>query len=129
MSGIKTVAVLGAGTMGHSIAIAIMQRMIPVRLVDVSAPALDNAREKISNYLENRVKDDKLTLQESNKIFRGLNTFTQIDRGVAGADMVIEAVPENPDLKIEIFKRLDKLCPPGVILATNTSGIPINSVP
>ena len=128
MCGIKAVAVLGAGTMGHSIAIALLQRMIPVSLVDVSGPALDSARKTISNYLEKRFKDGKLTVQESTDIYQCLDTFKEIDRGVEGVNLVIEAVPEIPNLKMQLFERLDRICPPEVVLATNTSGIPITSI-
>ncbi|BAF58454.1 3-hydroxyacyl-CoA dehydrogenase [Pelotomaculum thermopropionicum SI] len=129
MNRVKTLAIIGAGTMGHSIAAAALQHGVSVRLIDVSAPALETARRKIQSYLASAAgKGGGKGGAVPGHLAGVLETCMEMAAGVTGADMVIEAVPEKLDLKKEIFAQLDKLCPPSVILATNTSGLPITAI-
>ena len=140
MAEIKRVAVIGAGTMGHSIAAISLRGGLGVNLIDTSESILRDAQDKIKKILRTQIRaEDTLGPgPEANlvpnpnakldKVMSGLHTFLSLPDGVAGADFVIEAVPENLDLKKEIFQRLDVLCPPEVTLASNTSGLPITSI-
>lgn len=121
MHEIKTVAIIGAGTMGSSISTVFLKCHICVNLIDISESMLENAKQKIKFYLESN-------LINSGEVYNCLKTFRDMENGVAGADFVIEAVPENLSLKQEVFKKLDNMCPATVILATNTSGLPITSI-
>ena len=124
MPDIQTVAVIGAGTMGRSIAYLILRKSLSVRLVDTDASALVNAGLLIQDDLSAEVSD---RIEAENPIAK-LKTFTGLSEGVASADLVFEAVPENMALKKEIFRAIDRLCPPAVILASNTSGLPITGI-
>lgn len=120
MHGIKTVAIIGGGTMGSSIASVFLKCHIRVNLTDISESVTETAKNKIKFYLESNLGDFEA--------YNYLNIFKDMAEGVAGADFVIEAIPENLSLKQDIFKKLDNMCPASVILATNTSGIPITSI-
>lgn len=121
MHEIKTVAILGGGTMGSSIANVFLKCHIRVNLIDISESMLETAKKKIKFYLESN-------LSNSEEAYNCLKTFRDLENGIAGADFVIEAVQEILSLKQEIFKKLDNMCPASVILATNTSGLPITSI-
>jgi len=124
MPEIKTVTVIGAGTMGRSIACLILKKSLSVRLVDVDPSALVNAGVFIRGDLAREFGDPVGT---KNALSR-LRTFSGLEEGVSAADLVLEAVPENLTLKREIFQTIDRLCPPPVILATNTSGLRITDI-
>ena len=109
----KNVAVIGAGTLGNGIAHVFAQFIHQVHLFDVSQTAL--AKEAI-------------TAQEKVATLQNLKTFTSIVEGVKGVELVVEAATENIDLKLKIFKELDEVTAPEVILATNTSSISITKI-
>lgn len=121
MHEIKTVAIIGGGTMGSSIANVFLNCHIRVNLIDVCESMLETAKQKIKFYLESN-------LSNSEETYNCLKTFRDMEKGMAGADLVLEAIPEDLSLKQEIFKKLDNMCPASVILATNTSGYPITSI-
>jgi 3-hydroxybutyryl-CoA dehydrogenase len=114
----KNVAVIGAGTMGNGIAHVFAQFNHQVHLIDVSQTALDKAIATI----------EAITLEEKAATLQNLKTFTSIAEGVKGVELVVEAATENIDLKLKIFKELDELTAPEVILATNTSSISITKI-
>jgi 3-hydroxyacyl-CoA dehydrogenase len=117
--GMETLAVIGSGTMGSSIANVFLKHHIGVNLIDVSESHMEAAVQKIRFYLES-VSD----IEDLNY----LSTFMDIKQGLNGVDFVIEAISENLLLKQELFKQLDDICPPSVILASNTSSIPITQL-
>ena len=124
---IKTVGVIGAGTMGNGIAQVFAQAGISVRLVDVAQPMLDRARGTIEKSLGKFVEKGKMTAADRDATAARLSTSTSID-SLADADYVVEAIVENIDAKRALFKSLDALTRPDVILASNTSSISITAL-
>jgi 3-hydroxybutyryl-CoA dehydrogenase len=121
---IKTVGVVGAGTMGNGIAQAFAQAGYHVRLVDVAQAMLDRARTSIDKSLGKFVEKGKLTAGDRDAALARLTTYSGIEP-LADADYVIEAIVENAEAKRDLFSRLDALTRPDVILASNTSSISI----
>ena len=124
----KNVAVIGAGTMGNGIAHVFAQFNHQVHLIDVSQTALDKAIATIGKNLDRQVAKEAITMAEKEATLNNLKTFTSIAEGVKGVELVVEAATENIDLKLKIFKELDELTAPEVILATNTSSISITKI-
>ena len=124
----KHVAVIGAGTMGNGIAHVFAQFGHQVNLIDISQPALDKAIATISKNLDRQVGKGTLTEAEKEATLANLSTHTEMKSGVEGVSLVVEAATENVDLKLKIFKELDALTDPSVILATNTSSISITQI-
>lgn len=124
----KNVAVIGAGTMGNGIAHVFAQFNHQVHLIDVSQTALDKAIATIEKNLDRQVAKEAITSQEKAATLQNLKTFTSIVEGVKGVELVVEAATENIDLKLKIFKELDEVTAPEVILATNTSSISITKI-
>jgi len=120
---VKNVCVVGAGNMGHQIALQCALSGYKTVSTDVIPAVLEKAEKFVDNYLPGRVQKGKLT-EEAAKAARANISFTG-DLSVAAkdADVVIEAVLERIDLKRKIFADLDKIAPPGAILATNSSFI------
>jgi 3-hydroxybutyryl-CoA dehydrogenase len=124
----KNVAVIGAGTMGNGIAHVFAQFNHTVHLIDVSQAALDKALVTIGKNLDRQVAKEAITEAEKAATLNNLKTFTSISEGVKGVELVVEAATENIDLKLKIFKELDEVTAPEVILATNTSSISITKI-
>lgn len=122
------IAVIGAGTMGNGIAHTFAQFGHPVSLIDVSQEALDRALATIERNLDRMVKKEKISEADKAATLNNLNTFTQMEEGVEGVDLVVEAATEKIDIKLKIFENLDKICPEHVILASNTSSISITKI-
>jgi 3-hydroxybutyryl-CoA dehydrogenase len=99
-----------------------------VQLIDVSAQALEKAKQTIARNLDRQVAKEKITQAERDAALSRLGTGTDLEAGVASADLVVEAATENTDLKLDIFRRLDAAAPAGAILATNTSSISITRI-
>lgn len=125
---VKNFTVLGAGTMGHGIAQAAVQAGFDAVLYDVSTEFVEKGAARIQKSLAKRVAKGKLAEDQMKAILGRLKTSTDLAEAVKDADFVIEAVPENLDLKKKIFAELDKLCKPGTILATNTSVLSVTAV-
>lgn len=125
---IKKIAVIGAGTMGNGIAHVFAQSGFDVSLIDISQTALEKARATIKKNLDRLIKKGKLTEEDKNNTIKRVETFTEIKKGVAKADLVIEAATENENIKLKIFKELDNECEANTILATNTSSISITKI-
>jgi len=121
---IKTVGVVGAGTMGNGIAQVFAQRGFTVRLVDVAQPMLDRARGTIEKSLARFVEKGKLSAEDRDATLGRLSTAASIDR-LADADYIVEAIVENAETKRALFSGLDAITRPEVILASNTSSISI----
>jgi 3-hydroxybutyryl-CoA dehydrogenase len=124
----KNVAVIGAGTMGNGIAHTFAQSGFKVQLIDVSETALKKGLDVISKNLDRMLSKEKITQEQKEETLGNITTFTNITEGVEYASLVIEATTENLDLKLKIFKQLDKDCPDDTILATNTSSISITQI-
>jgi len=118
---IETITVIGAGTMGHGIAHVAAMADYQVHLVDVSDDVLAAARSKVEKNLRKGVELGKVKEEQMRAALARINFTTRLDEAAAAADLVIEAVPEQLALKQELFTRLDKLCPPDTVFATNTS--------
>ncbi len=121
------VTVVGAGTMGNGIAHVFAQHGWDTLLVDVSGEQLDKAQETIGANLDRQVKKGALTTQQKDATLGRLTTSTVLD-GAGQAELVVEAASEHPETKFRIFRDLDRSAPPGAILATNTSSIPITTI-
>ncbi len=124
----KNIAVIGSGTMGNGIAHVFAQNGFMVSLVDISAEALEKAVATITKNLDRLVAKEKIDMAKKEATLANLTTFTDTKQGIANADLVVEAATENVDLKLKIFKQLDKLAPANCILATNTSSISITKI-
>ena len=124
---IKNVTVVGSGTMGNGIAQIFAAKGFDVNLVDMNQEILDIARAAIDNSLSRLVKKEIITGDDKSAALENINTTTEL--GVAkDSQLVIEAVTEKLEVKIEIFKTLDKDCPSDTILASNTSSLPITQL-
>jgi 3-hydroxybutyryl-CoA dehydrogenase len=121
---IKTVGIVGAGTMGNGIAQVFAQSGFQVKLVDIAQPMLDRARGSIEKSLAKFVEKNTLTSSERDAALGRLSTTTALE-SLATADFVIEAILEDVAAKQSIFGSLDALCRPEIILASNTSSISI----
>jgi 3-hydroxybutyryl-CoA dehydrogenase len=120
-------AVIGAGTMGNGIAHVFAQHGWDVTLIDVSAAALEKALATIRGNLERQVKKGTLSAEAPAQVLGRLTTGASLD-AAAGAELVVEAATERPDLKFSIFETLDRVADPAAILASNTSSISITEI-
>ncbi len=121
-------SVIGAGTMGAGIAQIALEAGHRVNLVDTRKEFVDRGVATVRGFLERKVAKGKLTQEECEQLLSRLHGFTDMEKGVAGAVMVVEAVFESLELKQEIFSNLDRWCPPETILASNTSTLPISKI-
>ena len=128
MAEIRTVAVIGAGTMGRGIAHASALGGYRTILEDILPATLRRAGEEIRSNLDQAVELGKVSAEEANAAFARIDYATSVDSAARDADLVIEAVPEEMESKIEIFTQLDKFSRPGTILASNTSSLSITEI-
>src|SRR5215813_3445561 len=124
---IKTVAVLGAGTMGNGIAHVFARAGYSVILRDVEQSYLDRAMETIGKNLDREVKKGKLPEAERPMVLARFKTVTDMT-DIAAADFVVEAVPEKLEIKRAVLGEADKLLRPDVIIASNTSSIAMTTL-
>jgi len=124
---IKQVAVIGAGTMGNGIAHVFAQYGYNVVLVDIKDEYLERALKTISKNMDRQIKKGVLTEEDKKAALSRILPTTNMEQ-VKDVDFVVEAVIENKDLKKDIFKKLDELTRPEVILASNTSSISITEL-
>ncbi len=124
----KKVTVIGAGTMGNGIAHVFAQSGFNVALVDVSQDALNKAVATISKNLDRMVTKGTITAEVKDQTIKNISTNTVLAEGVKDSGLVVEAATENMDLKFKIFREMDQLCAPEVILASNTSSISITKI-
>ena len=124
----KNVAVIGAGTMGNGIAHTFAQSGFKVQLIDINDTLLKKGIKTITKNLDRMIAKGSMTETEKQETLGNITTFGNITEGVEYAGLVIEAATENLELKLNIFKQLDKDCPDDTILATNTSSISITQI-
>lgn len=128
MRDVRTIAVLGAGDMGHGVAELAAMRGFDVRLRDVSPDPLARAREAIRASLDKLVSKNRLTREQADAAAGRIAFTTDLQEAVGAADLVLEAVPEKLDLKRLVFKEVEALAPPGAVLASNTSALRIREI-
>jgi len=124
---VRRIGVIGAGVMGRGISQVCLQAGLDVRLFDVESLQLTAARAEITSRLDRLVTKEKLTPEERDRDLAGLQTVDAFDQ-LGVVDLVIETAPEDLGLKSDLFRRLDAAYPPEVILATNTSSLPISGI-
>ncbi len=124
----KYISVIGSGTMGNGIAHAFAQFGFQVNLIDINAQALEKALQTIAKNLDRQVTKGSITEADKTATLQNITSFTDLQAGVAAADLVVEAATENLELKLKIFKDLDAFAPPSAILASNTSSISITHI-
>lgn len=125
---IQTVAVLGSGTMGNGIAQVCATHGLDVRMQDVEQSLLDRAVTAIHKSLARVAKKGGIEEGQIDPILGRVSSTTDRDQAIEGADLVIEAIPENLDLKQEVFADLDAKTPDHAILASNTSNFSITAI-
>jgi len=124
----KNIAVIGAGTMGNGIAHTFAQHGFKVSLIDISETALKKGIANVTKNLDRQVAKEVLTEAQKNETLLNIALLTDLKEGVAKADLVVEAASENLNIKLDIFKKLEELCKPNTILASNTSSISITQI-
>lgn len=122
------ISVIGSGTMGNGIAHVFAQTGFSVSLIDISQPALDKAIATIGKNLDRIVAKGNISEGGKQKTLANIKTFTSIEEGAKNSDLVVEAATENLELKLNIFRELDKFCKAETILASNTSSISITKI-
>jgi len=124
---IKTIAVIGSGTMGNGIAHVAAATGYQVILIDIKDEFLERALKTITKNCDRQINKEKLTEEQKNEILSRIKTTTNLGEA-GGADFVVEAATEDVSLKLELFGKLDQMCREGVIIATNTSSISITTL-
>jgi 3-hydroxybutyryl-CoA dehydrogenase len=125
---VKTFGVVGAGQMGNGIAqVAAYPGGLNVIMNDIADQFVDRGFDTISKNLDRLVAKEKLTADQKKEILGRIRKSTNLE-DMKDADFVVEAAIEREDLKLNIFRKLDEVCKPGVVLATNTSSIPITRI-
>lgn len=125
---IRTVTVLGAGTMGHGIAYAAIAGGFETRMYDVQPAAAEKGRRSIEAIAARGVELGKLTAADVDAMLRRLTATSDLAAALGDTDVVIEAAPEKIDLKIGLIGEIDKLAPAHAIIATNTSALSITEM-
>jgi len=124
----NNITVIGAGTMGNGIAHVFAMKGFQVILCDISSIALEKAIETITRNLDRMVKKEKISENDKNVTLSKIETTSDLEYAVKDADLVVEAATENVNLKLKIFKDIDKFAPEKTILASNTSSISITKI-
>jgi 3-hydroxybutyryl-CoA dehydrogenase len=125
---VRTIAVLGAGTMGHGIAHAAATSGFDTRLYDVSESQLAKARGAVEGILRAAVGLGKGTATDADRALARLMTTNDLAGALDGIDFVIEAAPERAEIKVGLMADIDRLAPPEAIIATNTSALSITEM-
>ena len=124
---IKTFGVIGAGQMGNGIAQVAAISGLNVIMNDIKTEFVERGLATITKILARNVDKGKMTAEEQNAVLGRIKTSVSL-QDLSNADYVVEAATENETIKNQIFKNLDEICRPGVILASNTSSIPIGRI-
>lgn len=125
---IRKVAVVGAGTMGNGIAQTAASSGFEVALFDAFPGSLERGMAAVRKSLDRLVEKGKIDAASRDETLGRLRKAPGLEGAVAEADLVIEAVPEDLDLKGRLFRDLDRLAPEGAVLATNTSSLPVGKI-
>ncbi|HEX8894244.1 MAG TPA: 3-hydroxyacyl-CoA dehydrogenase NAD-binding domain-containing protein [Terriglobales bacterium] len=128
MAEVRTIAVIGAGIMGRGIAHAAALGGYRTILEDILPTALKKAETEIRANLDKAVELGKVTKPDADEAFGRLQYASSVEQAAREADLVIEAVPEEMESKLEIFTLLDKVCRPATIIASNTSSLSITEI-
>jgi len=124
---IKNVTVIGAGTMGNGIAHVFGVSGFSVSLIDTQQAFLDRALATIEKNLSRQVAKEKITQEEADGCLKRIQPTLDLD-SAKDSELVVEAATENPDIKKELFAKLDEICPAETVLASNTSSISITEI-
>lgn len=127
LNDIKIVTVIGCGTMGNGITQVFAACGYKVNLIDIQQDFLDKAVAKVTKSFDRMIKKEKITEDQKKAALGNISTSTDL-KVAKDSQLVIEAVTENLDVKLEIFKKLEEICPPEVIFASNTSSLPITKL-
>jgi len=125
---IKKITVLGSGIMGHGIAQVSAMAGYNVAMRDIDQSFLDKAMEKIKWSLNKLVEKGKISSKDSENILARISTSIDLKEALNNSDLVIEAVPEDMNLKKKVFAEVDKLAPSNAVFASNTSTLPITEI-
>lgn len=125
---VKKVAVIGGGTMGNGIAHVFAMNNIPVNLIETKQEFADRAMSVITKNLDRMVKKEKITEADKVATLDSIEVHLDIKEGVSDVDLVIEAVPENYEIKKSVFEQVDAAAPDHAVLASNTSSISITKL-
>src|SRR5438309_198439 len=128
MADVRKIAVIGAGTMGAGIAQACAAAGFQVAMRDIEQRLVDGGFRRIREPLAKRVEKGKMTAAEVDGILGKIRGVVNLKDAVTGAQVVIEAVFEKMDIKRELYAELDRLCPPEVVFASNTSSLSITEM-
>ncbi len=124
---IKTIGVVGAGTMGNGIAQVCAAAGLKVIMQDIAQSQIEAGLNTIGGSLDRLIKKEKITDSDKQSTLANIDTATTLE-ALAGVDIVIEAATENEALKLGIFEQLDQVCKPAAILASNTSSISLTRI-
>jgi 3-hydroxybutyryl-CoA dehydrogenase len=125
---VRSIAVLGAGTMGHGVAHAAAASGFETRLYDVSAPQLAKARSTVDGILRKAVELGKMSTPDADAAIARLTTTSDVAAALADADLIIETAPERIDIKVQLFAAIDAHAPAQAIVASNTSALSITEM-
>ncbi|MCS0788591.1 3-hydroxyacyl-CoA dehydrogenase NAD-binding domain-containing protein [Cytobacillus firmus] len=125
---IQKIAVIGAGTMGHSIALNFAIYGLNVNIYDPDWKSVEKAKDEIQRQLDLLQEVGNIDIQNKINTLKSIQFYTSLKETVADREFVVEAVPENLELKQDLFKNLDDYCPPKTILASNTSSLDLESM-
>jgi 3-hydroxybutyryl-CoA dehydrogenase len=126
---VKKICVLGVGNIGYQIAQLAAQHGYEVTLRDINEEIVQSGARKIKDGLKRFFVDKgKMTQEEADETFARLTFTADLKKATQDADLVIESVPENMELKQQVFKELDNACPPRTILATNSSAMAVTEI-
>jgi 3-hydroxybutyryl-CoA dehydrogenase len=125
---IKKVAVIGGGTMGNGIAHVFAMKGFEVNLIEMNSELLDKAVNTISKNLDRQVKKEVISEKDKNEILARINKIAGVEKAPKDADLIIEAIYENKDAKLEIFRTLEGMIKKEAIFASNTSSISITEL-
>ena len=128
MKQVRTITVLGAGTMGHGIAHAAASSGFETRMYDVSDAAVSKGRTQIENVFKKSVELGKATAADADASLARLTATTDLAAALAGTDFVIEAAPEKIDLKLDLMAAIDRHAPASAVVSTNTSALSITEM-
>jgi 3-hydroxybutyryl-CoA dehydrogenase len=124
----KNIAVIGSGTMGNGIAHTFALHGFSVHLIDISETSLQKGISTITKNLERQVAKETISEQQKEETLVNIKTFTSLEEGVKNVALVVEAATENLELKLAIFRDLDKYTEAETVLASNTSSISITKI-
>ena len=125
---IKKVGVVGMGTMGSQIGIVCARGGFQTTMIDLSKELIGKGLESIQSFLNTQVKKGKMKVEEMDQVLSLISTTTDLSQALSEAELVIEAVFEDLDVKKELFKKMDGLCLPKTILGSNTSTLSITEI-